>query len=128
MRSGGAVAYYPFATERPVGIRAKECSAISANVIATCFALVGFTAAIVVGWAAGNTTDVILWRALTALLICAVAGKVVGLVAQRTIEENIEAYKRENPIPADPMLEPAAAQPPAPADAAEQNVTSRSAA
>ncbi len=85
------------------GNRAKECSAISANVIATCFALVGFTASLIVGWAAGNSAYTILWRSAVAFCICHLVGRLIGSIAQRTIEDNIETYKREHPIPSDPV-------------------------
>ena len=87
------------------GNRAKECSAISANVIATCFALVGFTASLIVGWAAGNSAFTILWRSAVAFIVCNIVGKIIGSIAQRTIDDNIETYKRENPIPPDPVAE-----------------------
>lgn len=67
--------------------------------------MVGFTASIVVGWAAGNPAATVLWRSLIAFLLCYFVGKLVGFVAQRTIEDNIASYKRDNPIPADPVFE-----------------------
>jgi len=35
--------------------------------------------------------------------VCYFVGKIVGAVAQHTIDENIKTYKRENPIPVDPV-------------------------
>jgi hypothetical protein len=74
-----------------------------ANVIATCFALIGFAAAVVVGFAAGNQSMTILVRALGAFFACLVVGLIVGNIAQRAVEQNIEAYKLANPIPSDPL-------------------------
>ena len=72
---------------------------MAANVIATSFSLVAFAAAIAVGIAAGNAADTVIWRAIFALLICWPVGRIVGGVAQRTVERNIEKYKEDNPIP-----------------------------
>ncbi|NJL30906.1 MAG: hypothetical protein HC898_04350 [Phycisphaerales bacterium] len=59
-----------------------ECSAIPAKVIASCFGLMAFAAAIVVGWSVDNSTQTILWRALTAMFVCWFVGLGVGMVAQ----------------------------------------------
>ncbi len=65
--------------------------------------MVGFTASIAVGWAAGNSAPTTILRALAAFVVCLLVGKMVGHVAQRTIEEDIAAYKRDHPIPVDPL-------------------------
>lgn len=69
--------------------------------IAACFALVAFAAAVVVGLAAGNPAGTILWRALVAMLVCWVAGALVGYLAQRAVQVQVESYKTRNPIPPD---------------------------
>jgi len=56
-----------------------------------------------------------------------VVGKIVGSVAQHTIEKNIEDYKREHPIPQNPPASPTV-EATADVEAANQSVTSRSAA
>ena len=71
--------------------------------IATCFALVSFAAAIVVGVGAGNTTQTILLRAMGIMLVCWVIGRVVGAVAQWAIFDHINRYKQQHPIPKDPV-------------------------
>jgi hypothetical protein len=96
---------------------------MSANVIATCFALIGFAAAVVVGWAAGNSSITIIGRSLGAFVICLCVGWVIGFIAQRVVEQNIEAYKLANPIPPDP-LKAAAADPVADAVEAIEEVNS----
>lgn len=67
--------------------------------IATCFALVSFTAAIVVGVGAGNSTQTILLRATLVMLVCWVIGRAVGAVAQWAIFDHIKRYKQQHPIP-----------------------------
>ncbi|MEX2213938.1 MAG: hypothetical protein WD768_07410 [Phycisphaeraceae bacterium] len=79
---------------------------MSANVIATCFALIAFTGSIIVGIAAGNTALTTLYRSVVAMFVCLFIGKVVGYVGQRSIETSIEEYKLAHPIPSDPMKTP----------------------
>jgi hypothetical protein len=68
-------------------------------VIASCFALVSFAAAIVVGMHAGNSTPTILFRASCALLVCWFIGYAVGTVAQWAILDHVARYKQQHPIP-----------------------------
>jgi len=77
----------------------KERSPIPAKVIATCFALLTFVAAVVVGFAAGNAMFTVVWRATIVMVVCWVVGRIVGGVAQSSIERHIEQYKRTHPIP-----------------------------
>ena len=72
---------------------------IPARVIATCLALVGFAAAVVVGIAVGNEPTAVLTRATLVMIGCLVLGTIVGKVAQRTIDQHVEQHKLENPIP-----------------------------
>jgi len=80
-----------------------ECSTIPAKIIATCFALVAFAAAVAVGLAAGNPTSTILGRALLAMFVCWVVGRIVGGVAIRTVQNDIDTYKASHPIPTEPI-------------------------
>jgi hypothetical protein len=75
-----------------------ECSVIPAKVIATCFALIAFAGALIVGMAVGNPTGTCLARALVTLLICWPIGFLLGTVAQGVNERTIAAYKKNNPI------------------------------
>lgn len=75
-----------------------ECSTIPARVIASCFALIGFAAALVVGVAAGNETETVLWRGTVAMAVCWFVGRFIGGIAQQTTEESIEQYKKAHPI------------------------------
>ncbi len=76
-------------------------STIPARVIATCFALVSFAAAIVVGVSAGNSTLTILFRATGVMIVCWFIGLAVGSVAQWAILDHIHRYKQQHPIPDD---------------------------
>ena len=82
-------------------IRAKECSTIPARVIASCFALISFTAAIVVGMRVGNSTTTIIFRASCVMLVCWFIGYLVGSVAQWAVLDHVKKYKESNPIPED---------------------------
>ncbi len=79
----------------------KGVLAIPARVIATCFALIGFAAASVVGVAAGNPTSTVLLRATVVMLLIWGVGRVIGAMLQRTIEDHIRRYKHDHPIPDD---------------------------
>jgi hypothetical protein len=77
-----------------------ECSAIPAKVIATCFALVAFAAALAIGYAVENPTSTILYRAIVTMLLCWPVGYAVGAVAQRVNEKAIANYKDRHPMTA----------------------------
>ena len=77
-------------------------SHVPAKVVATCFALVSFSAALGVGMRAGNATHTILWRATALMLVAWCVGRIVGGVALRTIEEPLTQYREKHPIPTDP--------------------------
>ncbi len=81
----------------------KECSTIPARVIATCFALLSFAAAIVVGIGAGNSTSTILFRSICVMIVCWFIGRLVGAVAQWAILDHIKQYKEQHPIPEEPV-------------------------
>ncbi len=97
-------------------VRAKECSAISGRVIASSFALACFAAACLFGIAAGNELSTIITRATLAMMICYIIGRVVGAIAQQTIDAHVAAYKNRFPIPSDTL----ATDPPASGDAGDQ--------
>jgi hypothetical protein len=44
---------------------------------------------------------VVLYRALVAMMVSYLVGKIVGSVAHRVIEEDIAAYKRAHPLETD---------------------------
>jgi hypothetical protein len=78
-----------------------ECSPIPAKVIASCFSLVAFAAAVTIGYAVDNPTATILYRALLTMLLCWPVGYAVGAVAQRVNEKAIADYKERNPMTVD---------------------------
>lgn len=72
---------------------------ITSRVIATCFALTSFAAALIVGIMAENPLQTILLRALFTMIVCYVIGLIIGLVAQSTVKKHIEQHKLDYPIP-----------------------------
>ncbi len=71
---------------------------ITPRIIATSFALVAFAGALFVGMRAGNPMLTILTRALLIMLGCYVVGRVVGVVADRTVQGQIATYKTRHPL------------------------------
>lgn len=68
------------------------------RITGTLMALAGFALSIILGLAARNTTETILWRALVAMTICYLVGSLIGLIGHRTIQESVEQYKQAHPI------------------------------
>ncbi|MCC6581151.1 MAG: hypothetical protein IT440_11990 [Phycisphaeraceae bacterium] len=48
-----------------------------------------------------NSTTVVIKRALMIMVVCWIVGRVIGGVAQSTVDRQIIAYKKANPIPPD---------------------------
>ena len=86
---------------------------ITSRIIATSFALVAFAGALFVGMRAGNPMLTILTRALLITLGCYVVGRIVGVVADRTVQGQIATYKTRHPLGRN--VEPAPADPASPA-------------
>ena len=63
------------------------------RIIATSLALLAFAIAIAAGLLAQNPPQQILWRALVCLVTCYGVGAVVGAVAQRAMDEHLEARR-----------------------------------
>ena len=57
------------------------------------------------GVAAKNQATTVILRGLIVMGLCWVIGFAVGKVAQRTVRENIEAYKQAHEIPEDALPE-----------------------
>lgn len=72
---------------------------IPSRVIAACFALGGFAAAVIVGAVAGNPAETVLVRALLVMAVCWLIGHLVSYLASRAIAEHLETYRQEHPIP-----------------------------
>ena len=62
----------------------------------------------VLGIFAGNAADTIIWRATLVMSACWPIGYGVGVVAQRAVNRNIEAYKAAHPLPPEPTAPSAA--------------------
>ncbi|MCE2966904.1 MAG: hypothetical protein ACK5WB_09620 [Phycisphaerales bacterium] len=60
------------------------------RVIAACLALAGFVVALIVGLWAENPLDVILWRAVLALIVMNVLGLIIGYLGEKTVTMAIE--------------------------------------
>ena len=73
--------------------------AIPARVIATSFALLCFTATIVVGLYNGNEWDSILVSAIFVCLLAWLFGTILGALILRCINEQIQQHVEDNPIP-----------------------------
>ena len=93
-----------------------ECSLIPARVIATSFGLAAFAAAIVVGVAAGNPTSTVLKRAIIIMVLCWLIGRIIGHIAQITVQSHVDKYKEENPIPTDEADQTTASPNPTPSE------------
>lgn len=85
-------------------------------------ALCGFAAACVVGAAVGNPPTTILLRALAVLAACYLVGRLVGAVASRAVDDHIERYKRDHPIPGEDAGDGAAVHAAGPGGAADGDV------
>lgn len=61
----------------------------AAKIIAACLGLSGFAVAVASGLAADNPADIVLTRALIALVACQVIGLLIGIAAERVVRERI---------------------------------------
>lgn len=77
------------------------------RVISGIVALAGFLVALVAGLAADNPADVVLTRALLAMLACNLLGSVVGAVAHWIGTEHVERFKQLHPIESTDSPQPA---------------------
>ncbi|MEQ8844104.1 MAG: hypothetical protein RIB58_04545 [Phycisphaerales bacterium] len=67
--------------------------------IAGCLGMAAFAVAIVSGLGAGQETDTILWRAFLSSIMCYIFGLIVGIVAQRAIDDALGQYRAARPAP-----------------------------
>lgn len=73
--------------------------AIPARVIATSFALLCFASTIAVGMFNGNSWVSIISSALLVCLLAWMIGSVLGAMILRTVNEQINQHRLNNPIP-----------------------------
>lgn len=69
------------------------------QVVAATSGLCGFAIALVAGLLAGNPAETVILRALVAMFVCAVVGRVVGAAGFSAVRAHIEGYREANPIP-----------------------------
>lgn len=77
----------PFTGERP------------SHTIGAVLGLMGFVTALLVGVLSANPGLVIISRALVAMIVCAIIGRVLGRVGEVCIHEFLDHYRGERPIP-----------------------------
>jgi hypothetical protein len=70
---------------------------IAATTIAGAFALTAFAVAVLAGLGSGNPAPSVLVRALIAMLVCYPIGLVLGTIAQRLVQDEIERHRDSNP-------------------------------
>ncbi len=68
------------------------------RIIATSFAFIAFTIAMICGLAAQNPGSTIISRALVAMMVCYALGLGIGILGKRTVEEHVEEYKKKYPV------------------------------
>lgn len=56
--------------------------------------------------AVGNQATTILWRATVIMLLGWIVGRAIGAIAQSTVDDHIDQYKQQNPIPGQDSPQP----------------------
>lgn len=74
------------------------------RIIAGCFALCGFSTALLSSLGVSASAETVLLRAVVALVCCFIVGAVVGAVGERCISEGFENYQKRNPVPTPPAM------------------------
>ncbi len=72
-------------------------SGSSVKSIAACFGFAAFSVAIMSGLAADRTLPEILGGAIASLLACFAIGVVIGIIAERAIDESASSYRVGRP-------------------------------
>lgn len=81
----------------------KYLADIPARLISGVLGLMAFVLASVVGLIAGNPGFVVLMRALVAMFVCAVIGRVLGVMGEVCVREYVTRYKSDRPRPQKPQ-------------------------
>lgn len=77
--------------------------AIQARMIATSFSIIAFLATLLTSSIySGASFASSLLRAVTALVLAYVIGRVIGAIMQGIIQEEIQSFKKSNPLPKHP--------------------------
>lgn len=81
---------------------------LPARLVACCTASSAFTLAILTGLFVGNDVESTVSRALAALVVCYVAGRLIGVAFEAVLRERIESELRESrgaePAPSTPEI------------------------
>lgn len=72
---------------------------VPAKVISSVLGLMGFFTALIVGLYVGNPGMHILLRALVAMLVCVVVGRLIGTAGEICVREYLTKYKKDRPMP-----------------------------
>lgn len=72
---------------------------VPARLISGVMGLMGFFTALMVGFVVGNTGVIIVLRALLAMAVCALVGRLLGIVGERCVREFVDEYKQARPMP-----------------------------
>ncbi len=72
---------------------------VPARVISSVIGLMGFFTALLVGLVVGNPGVTIVLRALLAMAVCAVVGRVIGTVGEICVREFLANFKTNRPKP-----------------------------
>ncbi len=75
---------------------------VSTQLVSSVLGLMGFMTALVVGLMAGNPGLVILMRALVAMFVCAIVGRLLGAAGEVCVWEFAAKYKSDRPQPVKP--------------------------
>jgi hypothetical protein len=75
---------------------------VPSGMISGVLGMMGFAVACLVGLIAGNPGYVILLRAMLAMLVCAIIGRVLGVVGEICVREFVTLYKSDRPKPIKP--------------------------
>ena len=69
------------------------------RVIATIFAFASFSACLIYGAYMGVESVWLITNAVLVMMLCYVVGRVGGYITQRCVDEHIDQYKKQHPIP-----------------------------
>jgi len=76
---------------------------VPARVISSVLGLMGFFTALLVGLVVGNPGITIVVRALLAMAICTIAGRIIGKAGEICVREFLRNYKTDRPTPELPV-------------------------
>ena len=76
---------------------------VSSKLISGVLGLMGFSTALVIGMLAQNPALVTIGRALIAMFVCALIGRMLGVVGEVCVREFVSTYKYNRPEPEKPQ-------------------------